>query len=219
MDKIPSLKDFIIYVIPGILTCYFGLNILDKIFATKTSINIDSISQSSVLSFIGIIFSFAVGFIVSQSQLIVYNFFFNRLFKNLRTIQGASLSLGVKDSLTKQIKDKFKIVGVTDSEIQNDELILYNCLNYVKIFSNEESHLFVNRASNLASFASVIQIPVFLGVWSFLLSIAIPTCWVIWILTGSTILTICLTTKIIYNFRREWSNSIYRQFLILSLKP
>ena len=28
-DKIPSLKDFILYVIPGILICYFGLEIFN----------------------------------------------------------------------------------------------------------------------------------------------------------------------------------------------
>lgn len=217
-DKIPSLKDFIIYLIPGILLSYFGLNIISHFSQEGNAFNSDKISNSSVLTFVGIIFSFLLGFLVSQFQIITSNFFLDRYNKKLRTIETASLSDDLKDELITQIQKTFNLANSDRNSLKKDPLILYVCLNYVKVNSNEESQNFINRSSYLSTFASTIPIPILLGSWNLFLEFNVSNCWTAWGLTLAAIIIIAFTNKIVINFRKEWINSVYRQFLILSLK-
>lgn len=216
-DKIPSLKDFIIYVIPGMISCYFGLNIINQINLFDKPFTSESISKNSVLTIIGVIFSFLIGFIISQLQIITYNFILNRTNTRIRTIQGTSLSIELKEKIADQLIKTFNL-NVARDRILADIQILYLCINYLKIYSTEESISSINRSGNLSTFASALPIPVMLGSWNLLLELRLSTIQMIVILVTFFIFLIAFVTKIILNFRKEWVNNVYRQFLILSLK-
>lgn len=216
-DKIPSLKDFIIYLIPGILISYFGLNILHHYLDDKLIITTDRVSNNSALTFVGIIFSFLIGFLFSQFQIIIYNGFLNRYNRKLRTIASTSMPEELRDKVAQQVIKVFDLHTMNKNIVLNDTQILYLCLNYVKINSNDESHFFINRSSYLSTFASVIPLPVLLGTFDLLLVFKISALLRTGILLIVLAFMILFTFKIIINFRREWLSSIYRQFLILSL--
>ena len=71
-EKIPSLKDFIIYVIPGLMICFCIINIInhnptDQFPQTK------ELSKDVGIALISLLFSFIIGFIFSQFQIIFLN--------------------------------------------------------------------------------------------------------------------------------------------------
>jgi len=214
-DKIPSLKDFIIYFIPGALISFFTLNIISLLSPNKVAITSQSISKNSVLIFIGILFSFLVGFIFSQLQVIIFNYFINYNGSKIRKMQFCSMSNELKERTAQKVIHVFSLTGVQSSAILNDSKILHLCLNYIKSKANDETNIYINRASNLSSFASASTLPIFLGIWNFTLLYEIPiVChWLLMIMSAFVI--ILLTSKITINFRKEWINSIYKQFLIL----
>lgn len=217
LDKIPSLKDFIIYFIPGSLICYFGLDILHDKFPNSNLVTIFAIGENGVLVFISIIFSFLIGFLFSQLQIIIYNAVLSRKYRKHRTIEASKLPEEFKKQLASQIIKDFKLSITTPEEIIKDMQVLYLCSNYVKIYTNPESHTFINRASNISSLASSMLIPLLLIVWSFLIKLDVSTFLTILILVTTTVLTIFFSLKIVMNFKKEWIQSIYRQYLILSL--
>ena len=217
-DKIPSLKDFIIYVIPGILICYFTLNILSHFGNIQDIIGTSSISKNSVLTVIGIIFSFLVGFLSSQVQIIISNHFLYKRNIRLRTLKTSTLSEDLKDKIATQIITIFNFDPAKKDEILEDNQIFYLCVNYVKIYSNDKSVSSIQRSGNFTSFASALPIPVLLGLWDLFLIIKMPFCYIIPFLLVSLALLILLTRKIILGFREDWVNTNYRQFFILSLR-
>jgi len=213
-DKIPSLKDFIIYLMPGILISYFSLNIFNHIF--NNSFTTEQISGNSVLNLVGIIFSFLIGFLFSQIQLIIYNKVLEKNFCIIRTIDGSQTSDQIKEILITRIIKVFEIPNANRMDILNDDLIIFTCLNYVKIKTNEESQQFINRSSNLSSFASALFLPINLGIINLLFILGASTCIIIWVITISSIIVFLITIKITLNFRDDWFKAIFRQFLILS---
>ncbi|RKS03060.1 hypothetical protein [Flavobacterium sp. 102] len=215
-EKITYLKDFIIYLIPGILICYFSLNIFNLLFGeTLTTVYI---SADRTLSFIGIIFSFLVGFLICQLQIMFYNRILREKFRKMRTINETQYSEELKDVLIKRIKKVFKINNVDKNQLLNDNLIIFSCLNYVKIHTNDESQEYINRSSYLSSFATTLIIPINLGILNLLLHFKLSAFTIILAVIISTIIVFLITRKIAINFRDEWFRSIFRQFLILSNK-
>lgn len=214
-DKIPSLKDFIIYFIPGALISYFGLNILSLLSPNKINITTESISKDSVLVFIGILFSFLVGFILSQIQIIVFNHFINNNESKIRKMQFTTMSDELKERTAQKVIQVFSLTGVQSSTILNDSRILHLCLNYIKSKANDETNIYINRASNLSSFASASTLPMFLAIWNFVLLQEIPIVCFWLLMIVSLCVIILLAAKITINFRKEWVNSVYKQFLIL----
>lgn len=215
-DKIPSLKDFIIYLMPGILICYFSLNIFNYI--SNGTFTTDEISGNSVLTFVGIIFSFLIGFLFSQIQLIAYNEILKKRFRKMRTIRESQSSDEIKETLIDRIIEVFEIPTANRAALLDDNLIIFTCLNYVKIKTNEESQQFINRSGNLSSFASVVLIPINLGILNLLYLFEVSGCMKLWIITFSSIIVFLVTFKIVINFRDEWFKAIFRQFLVLSKK-
>jgi hypothetical protein len=210
-DKIPSLKDFILYVIPGILICYFGLDILNIL--NQGTLTTEKISNDATISFVGIVFSFLIGFIFSQMQIIIFNKFLKNKFEKIRTIaESQKDNIELKKTLVERIKKTFEING----DFENDNLIVFACLNYVKIKTNEESQVFIDRQNNLSSFAMTIILPVILGIFDFLLRIKCPTLQMVIILLISILSLIYLISKIVVNFRDDYYKNIFRQFLVLS---
>lgn len=214
-DKIPSLKDFIIYFIPGALICFFTLNIFSLLSPGKIKLTLVSVSSNSVLIFIGILFSFLVGFIFSQIQIIVFNFFINHNGSKIRKLESASMSAELKNKTAEKIITVFSLNGIQNSTILDDSKMLHLCLNYVKSKANEEVNFYINRSSNLSSFASASTIPLLLGIWNFALLFDMPVICLSILMLLSCAAIITLNGKITLNFRKEWINSVYKQFLIL----
>jgi hypothetical protein len=216
LEKVPSLKDFIIYFIPGTLICFFGLNIITIISINNISLSTETISNNSVLVFIAILFSFLVGFIFSQLQIMCFNIYVNRNDSEIRKLKSTSMSNVIKEKTAESIKRIFELNTVDINTILNDSKILHLCLNYVKFKGTEQTNIFLDRASNLSSFASASAIPLFLGIWNFSLLFDIPIFCLCMMLLITSISIIAFVMKITINFRKEWINSIYKQFLIQS---
>lgn len=210
-DKIPSLKDFILYVIPGILICYFGLEIFNLL--DLGNLTTEKISKDSVVSFVGVVFSFLVGFIFSQIQIIIFNAFFKNTFEKMRTIAESQKSNeDLKKELISRIKKEFGLV----KDFENDNLIVFLCLNFVKIKTNSESQAYIDRYNNLSSFAMTLILPVSMGIFYFLLKANYPLIQMIIILIISIFILIVIVRKIVLNFRDDYYRNIFRQFLVLS---
>ncbi|MES2545405.1 MAG: hypothetical protein V4548_11000 [Bacteroidota bacterium] len=210
-DKIPSLKDFILYVIPGIVYCYFVLDIYNHFYSECYSC--DDIANSLSLSFIGIIFSFIVGFFLSQLQIILFGKLFEHRFKKMRTIgESQKSNEEIKKTLIKRIKEVFEINSVSE----NDDLIIFLCLNFVKVKTNENSHIFIDRQNNLSSFAMTVLLPILLAIFDFSLKMKFNLFVTIIILLVMLGLLIYLVWKIVFNFRDDYYKNIFRQFIVLS---
>jgi hypothetical protein len=213
-DKIPSLKDFIIYVIPGLLISYFGLDLLN--YYKHSALNTETISESTSLSFIGIIFSFVIGFFFSQLQIILFNTYLNGKFRFMRTINETQKeNLEIKKTLTNRIKSEFDIKG---DNLENDHLIIFACLNFVKAKANQDSHLYIDRHNNLSTLAISSTLPMVLAVWDISLKITHLKDTSFGITLIFSVFLIPLVKKIALNFKDDYYKNIYRQFLVLSKK-
>lgn len=211
-DKIPSLKDFILYVIPGVLICYFGLEIFNHL--DLGNLTTEEISKDNVVSFIGIVFSFLVGFIFSQIQIIIFNFFFKRRFEKMRTIEESQkANQDLKNELILRIKKEF---GLTTNDFEKDHLLIFTCLNFVKIKTNSESQAYIDRYNNLSSFAMTLPLPISMGIYYFLLKTNYPLLQMTIFLIISILVIIIVVRKIVLNFRDDYYKNIFRQFLVLS---
>ena len=165
-DKIPSLKDFIIYFIPGLLISYFGLNVVNAY--RYGDLTAEMIAKNTSLSFIGIVFSFLIGFLFSQGQIISFNLCLNKIYRKRRTISYTQkYNDEIKETLVSRIKDTFEIPG---KDIEEDHLIVFICLNFVKAKANQESHLYVDRHNNLSNLALATPLPAVLAFWDILLN-------------------------------------------------
>jgi hypothetical protein len=213
LDKIPSIKDFIIYLMPGILICYFGLNCFNHFLGKP--ITICTIAENALLSFVGIVFSFMVGFLMSQLQIIAYNQILKPKFIKMRTIKGAISNESLRATLIDRIISEFGI-NTDRNKLENDDLIVFACLNFVIIYTNAEGLVFVSRSNNLSSFAMTLMMPIFMGVFNLLLLLQFSGWQIAVILVIALSLIYAITRKIILNFRGEYYISIFRQFMILS---
>jgi hypothetical protein len=213
-DKIPSLKDFIIYFMPGALICYLAGDLINRF--SSTGILINKISDNSVLILIGIILSLLVGFLISQVQII----FFNRILKNRlqtkSTIKGIGWLNDIQDSLVVEIIKRLDIPIDNKEDIKKDRNIIFFCRQYIILKSNEKGLQFIDRSSHLVSFACGMFVPVILGLIDLFLYFKCEACWIVWgvMLIGGAVFMLIL--KIMLNFRIGWYADIFRQFLVLS---
>jgi predicted small secreted protein len=211
-EKIPSLKDFIIYVTPGILICYFGLDIFSDY--KSSGIKTEEISTNNTLSFIGILLSFVVAFIISQVQIIIFNKIMKEELKELRTINETQKNnLELKNSLIELVKSVFEIDG---KDIEKDEYIIFYCLNFIKAKANEESQIFIDRCNNLSSLAVSSVLPITLAIWDLSLKIGYSTSTTFGITIIAIVFLVPIVKKIAINFREEYFQNIFRQFIVLN---
>lgn len=212
-EKLPSLKDFIIYFIPGVLTLYFGLFIFEHYL--KSGIKAEQISKDSTLTFIGIVFSLLIGFMLSQIQIILVNKLLRKRLRKMRTIKKSFEKELAKETLITKVIVFFNLPSNDRNSIEENNLIVFSCLNFIKIKGSVETNFFLDRMSNLSSFASASFIPIALGSFCLLLKFNLSDCQRIIILFIESIFLIIILRKIIINYRDEWFKTIYRQFLIL----
>jgi hypothetical protein len=213
-EKISSLKDFIIYFIPGVLTSYFGLFIFEHDFKSAV-IKTEEISKDNTLTFIGIVFSFLIGFMLSQIQIILVNKLLRKRFKKMRTIKKSFENELIKETLITKVIEFFNLPSNDRNSIEKDNLIVFSCLNVIKIKGSAETNFFLDRMSNLSSFASASFIPIVLGSYCMLLKFNLSDYQRIIMLFIESIYLIIILRKIIINYRDDWFKNIYRQFLIL----
>jgi hypothetical protein len=217
LEKIPSLKDFIIYFMPGVLICYFAWDLFNHF--SGTVLLITDIAGNSVLVFIGIIFSFLVGFLTSQAQIILYYKILDKKLKPKKTIHGTGWPNEIQDALVAEIRKRMDIPNANSDDLKKDEEIVCFCEQYVLLKTNERGQRFINRSSHLASFACAAVLPVLLGVTDLFLYLGWECCWIVWGLTAVAIALFFLVGTIIYNFKKGWYETIFRQFLVLSKNP
>lgn len=212
-DKIPSLKDFIIYFMPGVLICFFSADLISH-FSSSRLLLIDK-ANNSVLIFIGIVVSFLVGFLLSQAQIIIFNKILEKKLKAKRTIEGIGWLTEIQDSLIHEIKKRVNIPD-TIVDLNKDEEIVFFCQQYVILKTTEKGLQFIDRSSHLASFACAMFVPVILGLIDLFLYFEWEACWIIWgvMLLGGAVFLLIL--KIMLNFKKGWYADIFRQFLVLS---
>jgi|JI6StandDraft_1071083.scaffolds.fasta_scaffold193216_1 hypothetical protein len=210
-DKIPSFKDFILYVIPGIIYCYIALDLYN--YFKGGCFTCDNVLNSTSMSFVAIIFSFLIGFLISQLVIIMIGILLDKKLKQMRTIlETQKENIEVKTVLINKIKNVFGIQNVSET----DDLIVFLCLNYVKIKTNEVSNTFIDRQYNMATFAMTAYLPVILVVIDLLIKFETK----IWILIPICLLFSFifyrLVRKIVINFRDDYYKNVFRQFISLT---
>lgn len=216
LEKIPSLKDFIIYVIPGLMICFCIINIInhnpaDQFPQTK------ELSKDVGIALISLLFSFIIGFIFSQFQIIFLNKIVRRRNPFLRTLFGTDIDYEVKLSIINSIISELKLVPKDNLEAyMKDENITELVINYLNIKGNDNSVKYFDRDSHLASFAITLPLPTILFSVVLLNSLNLDI-----VIKGisifiSSIVLIFLCMKISTNFRKGWVKKVFFQFLIIS---
>ncbi len=213
-DKIPSLRDFILYLMPGILISYFGFNIFNIVFPCNLK-PLEMFSNNMII-FIAIILSFSIGFLFSQLQIMLFNKLLRKKYQQLRSIDGSQSNKEIKNVLLNRIISEFQLYGIDRNVLLHDNTIIFTCLHFVKIKTNEESQIYIDRFSNLSSFACAIFLPIMLGIINVLIVLPIEIPLMLSSILVSFIVVFYLIRKITVNFRDEWFKGIFRQFLILS---
>jgi len=211
-DRIPSLKDFIIYVIPGIIICYFSVDIYCLL--KNSTFTTDKIVGNPSLSFIGILFSFLIGFLISQFQIILFGRLFRIEFKKMCSILGCfENDTQLKNILIDKIKSAFGLTSVDEK----DSLIVFLCLSYVRSKSDENNLALVDRHNNMSSFAMATMLPLTLAVLDILFRFQIGIVWTTLILLFFVVLLYWSVIRIVFNFRSDYYKNIFRLFLVLSI--
>ncbi len=210
-EKIPSLKDFIIYFIPGVLTSYFGFCIFAHYIA-EVKLTIQEVSSDTVLVFISILFSFIVGFLTSQLQIILFKKVLKRFVDN--SIYQSSLYPSLKDLLIDKIIKKFSLTDSREALLKNPQVIEL-CLEYIKHKSTEEANSTLNRSKNMSTLAMVINVPIFLAVWNLLFVFHISGLPMFIVLILTIFGSIAASMRIAINFKKAWLEGIYRHFFIM----
>lgn len=222
-DKIPSLKDFIIYFIPGALICFFIIEIAHKYIGTTNTSNF--INNNNLKVFIGVLISFLVGFISSQSHIIIFTKILRKNNENMRTLALLDFDTDLKESLIERVIREFGLNplnedGTNLNEIKkkllNDNSLFFLCLQYVKVKTNIECLKSIDRSDYMATFSSTLILPYILGCTYFLSKVGLDPCCVLFSTMVLTSIFITFIYKTIVNFRGEWYKVIFRQFMILS---
>lgn len=210
-DKIPSLKDFILYVIPGIIYCYITLDLYN--YLESGNYIYDKVISNANLSFIGIIFSFIIGFLLSQAQIILFGKLFDKKLKKIRTIaQTQKSNTEIKKTLIKRLKNVFELQTVSET----DDLLVFLCLNYVKVKTNENSNTYIDRMYNMSTFAMTAYLPVLLVLTDLLIKLKLSFCCILFIISMMSFTLYLLVKKIVINFREDYYKNVFRQFIVLS---
>lgn len=200
------LKDFIIYVIPGFLitTCIIQ-------FYGKLELVTNLIKDNLNIAILGLFFSYIIGFISSQLQLILFN-----IFKGENTYNLADVI--ENESLRNRILYLFiKTTGVEiakKEDLFDSSNIRSYCNQYITSFGNSESLNLIQRANYLASFSITIFLPTILCLITILTYFKVQYMWVITVVFSC--LLILLLYKIYHNFEKSRVSMIFYTFLAIS---
>jgi len=204
------LKDFIIYVIPGSLIYFSGLQIIGSLEAY-----VAAIKDNNSLAILSVFLCFIIGFVFSQLQIILFWRFHKE--RRAKMIEASILDRNI---VIAEVCKVLKIDEITIKDKEDLDSYLVNiCYNYVKIRGNNETAAAVERDSYLSSFSISIYLPIILSIIGFLeksnwtyLHISIATIFI-------SILLFFLTQKVAINFRKGRITRIFLQFLIFTANP
>jgi hypothetical protein len=217
-EKIPSLKDFIIYVIPGLMICFCIINIInhnpsDQFPQTK------ELSKDVGVALISVLFSFIVGFIFSQFQIIFLNKIVRWKHPFLRTLFGTDIDSETKLSIMNSLISEFKLAQNDNLDVQmKDENMTELAINYLNIKANDNSVRYFERDSHLASFAITLPLPIILFCIVLINSFNLSFLTKYVMVSASSIILTLLCIKISVNFRKGWVKKVFFQFFILAQK-
>jgi hypothetical protein len=215
-DKIYTLlKDIIIYLFPGIIIMYC----LTLIFGFNLS-QLGDISKTNIV-FVGVIFSFLVGFTTTQLQIIVFLFLMKK--SNKITLAYCTLPNYIESKIALKVIDTFDFNGVSEKEIIKDSSILGLCKEYVAQRSNSEAISMIERDSYLSSLAFGSFIPLTLSIFSLIninqgkISLGDGFIDSIAYLILIAIIFLIILRKIGKNFRKGHAKKVFQQFLIIAM--
>jgi hypothetical protein len=159
IEKTFSIKDVIIYLIPGIINTFlFGLLISHFVEIDFLSLLKNNIS----LSIIGVLASFLIGFLISQIQIIISNKLLKKKFRVLRTLNKSIEVKEFKPVICNEIRKVFKMDDISNENLLKNEQILFFCYNLILEKADNRSVELINRAKNLASFATGLYLTIVL---------------------------------------------------------
>lgn len=203
------LKDFIIYVIPGFLitTCIIQLY-------GKLELITNLIKDNLNIAIVGLFFSFIIGFLSSQLQLVIFN-----ILKGEKTYT-------LNDVIDNEpLKDRIlaKFIETTGIDISQKKILPESsnirsfCNQYTTNFGNSESLNLIQRANYLASFSITLVIPTILCLATTLMYFQVKYISIITIIFSCLLLI--LVNKIFHNFEKSRVSMIFYTFLAISSNP
>jgi len=157
-EKLPSLKDFIIYFIPGLLTTVFSAGIIMRLSKNSETKLMDQIGHGSTYIVVGILFSLILGFCISQVQITLFGKLMKKKIPMLRCISYYKFHSDFQKSLIGQFKKVFDCQSATDDLICKMEPAVY-CYAYILEKGKSDTVQFIDRQKNLSSLAFALPIP------------------------------------------------------------
>ncbi len=217
LEKSFTIKDLIIYLIPGILNL-----MLLSIFILSVTNSKDDIFQllknNISLSILGIVIAFVLGFILSQFQIIIFKKLFVNKLRKIRTLNYNISITEFKPIICEEIKKEFKINNIDDSTLLENNDIFFYCYSYVIENSNDKSLEAINRSNNLSSFATALFIPLTLIILNLVNLLSISICCKVILFIILLIPSFLLLKKIIINFKGDFHINTFRTFYLISNK-
>jgi hypothetical protein len=216
-DKLSlAIRDVIIYVIPGLITTFCLVYILDSLHFFGSSNIFSKIKESTNFGVFVLLFSFLVGFITSQLQIILFWTAFSHgritLLKDIEIDSNIKSKIALGFAKLAQIEDL-----VNEPALLEHKNCFSICQNYVNLRTDADSKAMIDRESYLASFAISSFLPITLAtiVVSLKLMPVINIFGVVFFSLVFIVTLLVLIKKIAFNFRKGWSKTIYYQFLLL----
>jgi hypothetical protein len=211
LDRISVLlKDFVIYIIPGILITYSLANIIGFDLIKN------GVAISTNLATISLIFSFIFGFISSQLQIIVFWWFLSRLKKtNYKSLESSNIPVAIKEKIAEKIIQVFEISPESMSAIKTNSDTLDLCHEFLKIRASGDSISSIERDSYLSSFAISIYLPFIFTLFTVIKFFDVAS---IILIAAISIFFLILVSKIATNFKQGYRDKVYMQFYAFTLK-
>ncbi len=214
-EKIPSIKDFIIYVIPGVMICFCALTFFNNHKNTGYVLAND-ISKDIGFAFLSVLFSFIVGFVFCQFQIIILGLLIKKKKPYIRTLYGANLNENIKDKIIEKYFLEFPFEKKTSKgQLMKDSKFTDYIVNRLILNNNQEGIKYFERDSNLSSFAISLPIPIILLTTVLLNQFNINMFTNIIVMPIISIIIISLCVKISINFRKGCTQKLFYQYLIL----
>lgn len=213
LEKSFTIKDLIIYLIPGIINLmlfsFFLLSITNsdkKIF--------ELIKNNISLSILGIVISFVLGFILSQFQIIIFKKIFEEKLKEIRKLSYCITLDVFKPIICEEIKKEFKLDKLDNTTLLENQDIFFYCYSYVIEKSNDKSLEVINRSNNLSSFATALFIPIALIALNLVNQFSINCGGKVVLFIFLLIPSFFLLKKIIINFKGDFHLNTFRAFYL-----
>lgn len=206
MDKLSYLiKDFFIYLIPGLLISCCTLYLFDN-FQTLREV----IISNNNLAILGCLFAHIIGFLSTQFQIIIYDLYRKKT-KNIYTLKNT-----VDDQIIKnKILEKGSLIlGINQEEqLEEDEMFRSFCSQYVNLHTTTESLNLIQRQQYLSTFSISIFFPTLLSLFTLMKYFLFQNSTIFITIVLSIIILLMLINEIFNNFEKGRVKSMFLTFL------